>query len=286
MLRAALVGGLLLLVGMASAQDVGPIKTENDVQYGQVGDVKLHLDIARPEKLDKPAPCIVIIHGGGWRGGNRMAHRPQIVEFAKRGYVSATIGYRLIPHRFPAAVEDVKCAVRYLRAHAKQYNLDPNRIGAIGFSAGGHLSMMLGVMGKDDGLEGEGGWKDQSSQVQCVVSYFGPTNLGASDIPVQVQGLVNDFLGSTAEENAEVRKTASPLTYVSQGDAPLLIFQGTKDPLVPHSQALAMIDSLTKHEIPSRIEILVGAQHGWGGKEIIRTANAGFQWFDEHLKGK
>src|SRR6476660_900073 len=130
------------------------------------------MDIARPEKAAKPAPCIVVIHGGGWRGGNFKVHVPQILDFAKRGYVSATVQYRLVPTaRFPSQIEDVKCAVRYLRANADKYNIDKNRIGAIGFSAGAHLSMLLGTMDKKDGLEGDGGSPSESSKVQAVVSY-------------------------------------------------------------------------------------------------------------------
>ncbi len=102
---------------------------------------------------------------------------------AQQGYVSATIGYRLAPkHKFPAQVNDVKCAIRFLRAHADEYGIDPNRIGACGFSAGAHLAMMLGVVQKKDNLEGDGGNPDQSSAVQAVVSYFGPTDLTAEDI--------------------------------------------------------------------------------------------------------
>ena len=171
---------------------------EPDIEFGKGGEVSLQLDLARPEKATGPLPCIVVIHGGGWRGGNFKQHIPQILAFAKQGYVSATIQYRLAPAaRFPAQIEDVKCAVRFLRANSTKYNLDPDRIGAIGFSAGAHLSMMLGTMDKADGLEGEGGNPDQSSKVQAVVSYFGPTDLSAADIPANVVGMINDFVGAT-----------------------------------------------------------------------------------------
>src|SRR5262245_44351265 len=182
------------------AQDKPPevpagIKYEPDIVFGKGGEVELAMDIARPEKLDKPVPCVVFVHGGAWRGGNRKVHVPQILDFAKRGYVAATVSYRLIPvGRFPAQVEDVKCAIRYLRANAEKHHLDPNKIGAVGFSAGGHLVMLLGVMDKADGLEGNGGHADQSSKVNAVVAFFGPTELGADDLPARSAGLVNDFL--------------------------------------------------------------------------------------------
>lgn len=281
---------LLAVPTLLPAQDKGPkvpdgVLYQPDVVFGKGGDVELALDIARPEKLDQPAPCVVFIHGGAWRGGNRKQHVPQILEFAKRGYVAATIQYRLIPiARFPAQVEDVKCAIRYLRANADKHQLDPNKIGAVGFSAGGHLVMLLGVMDKADGLEGTGGNADQSSKVNAVVAFFGPTELAASDIPAVSVGLVNDFLDSTKEENPEVRKTASPITYVDKADAPLLIYQGTKDPLVPHTQAFLMADAMTKAGMPGRVEILIGAGHGWGQPELNRTIEGTAAFLAEHLK--
>jgi acetyl esterase/lipase len=220
MIRNMSLIALLLATSTALAQDKGPdvpagVKYEPDIVFGKGGDVELSLDLARPENLDHKTPCVVFIHGGAWRGGNRKVHVPQILDFAKRGYVAVTVSYRLIPvARFPGQVEDVKCAIRYLRANADKHHIDPNKIGAVGFSAGGHLVMMLGVMDKADGLEGNGGNPDQSSKVNAVVAFFGPTELGADDIPEVSVGLVNDFLGSTEAENAAVRKTASPITYV------------------------------------------------------------------------
>src|SRR6476660_6294538 len=143
------------------------VKYEKDIEFGTGGETKLKLDTARPEKADKRLPCIVVIHGGGWRGGNFKVHVPQIFDFAKLGYVSATVQYRLVPvGRWPAQIEDVKCAVRYLRANAEKYGIDKNRLGAIGFSAGAHLSLLLGTMDAKDGLEGSGGNPEQSSKVQ------------------------------------------------------------------------------------------------------------------------
>lgn len=258
---------------------------EKDVIYGRGGDEDLKLDLSRPRNSDKPAPCIVVIHGGAWRAGNKAGHDNLTWMFAERGYVSATIGYRFCPkHPFPAQVEDAKCAVRYLRAHADKYGIDSNRVGAIGFSAGAHLSLMLGVMGKDDGFEGSGGWQDQPSQVSAVVSYFGPTDLAADDIPDLSKPLVKDFIGGTPQEKPEPTRQASPITYVSKGDAPILFFQGTKDPLVPHTQAYRMIESLTKAGVPARAEILVGAGHGWGGNDLQRTITHTLDFFNEQLK--
>lgn len=280
---------LLASVGQQqpAAQPPAGVSFQKEIVYGTGAGEELTLNLALPEKADGPLPCIVVIHGGAWRAGNKAGHDRQTWDFAQRGYVSATVGYRFCPkHVFPAQVEDVKCAVRFLRANAEKFGIDPKRIGAVGFSAGAHLSMMLGVMGKDDGLEGSGGNPDQPSQVQAVVSYFGPTDLLASDIPDRSMPLLKDFVGGTQTENAEGHKRASPITYVSAGDAPTLIFQGTKDPLVPHTQAYKMIEALTVAGVPGRAEILVGAGHGWGGKDLERTVAETNAFFDEHLKAK
>jgi len=292
--RVACAVGVWIAVASVQAQQL-PVQVpkqvpesvtfEKDIVYGKGGDDELKLDLSRPKNGDKPAPCIVVIHGGAWRAGNKAGHDNLTWMFAERGYVSATIGYRFCPkHPFPAQVEDAKCAVRYLRAHADKYGIDPQRVGAIGFSAGAHLSLMLGVMGKDDGFEGTGGWADQPSQVSAVVSYFGPTDLAADDIPDLSKPLVKDFIGGTPQEKPEPTRQASPITYVSKGDAPILFFQGTKDPLVPHTQAYRMIESLTAAGVPARAEILVGAGHGWGGNDLQRTITHTLDFFNEQLK--
>ncbi len=258
---------------------------EPGVTYCKVGDIELKLDLARPTKVIEPRPCIVMIHGGGWRGGDRSAHSDATVKLADQGYVAATVSYRFAQVApFPAQVEDVKAAIRFLRANATKYGLDPNKIGAVGFSAGAHLSMLLGTMDKEDGLEGNGGNLDQSSKVQAVVAFFGPTDLAADDYPEAVVFMIDDLVGAKGADGLAMKKKASPITYVSKGDAPTLIFHGTKDRLVPWNQATKMADALDKHGVPGRVELLVGADHGWGGIEIIRTLEQTMKFFDEHLK--
>lgn len=260
------------------------IAYDRDVEYGRGGNERLYLDLARPQQLTEVAPCILVIHGGAWRAGNRRSHTDLVLKLAQAGYVAATVQYRFCPDNpFPAQIEDVKCAVRFLRAHADRYGIDSTRIGAIGFSAGAHLSMLLGVMGPADGLEGNGGWAEFDSQVQAVVAFFGPTDLTANDLPNASQQLVRDFLGGTLQERLEAYKAASPITYVSKGDAPLLMFQGTRDPLVPHTQAYRMVEALTKAEVPGRVELLVGQAHGWGGAELNHTLEQSFKFFEARL---
>ncbi len=277
------VAVVCLSAGQVQAQD--EIDVLSDVVYGKGGDVDLHLDLARPKNLTAPAPCIVVIHGGAWRQGDKSMHANEIRLFAKQGFVSATIQYRFCPrYRFPAQVEDVKCAVRYLRAHADKYGIDPHRIGAIGFSAGAHLSMMLGAMDPGDGLEGEGGWPDQPSKIQAVVSFFGPTELAADDIPEPSIPLVNALIGGPKEENLQAFRDASPLTYISKGDAPMLLFQGTEDALLPYSQAIKMVTAMTEADVPGRVEFLIDAGHGWGGADRELTVEAASKFFQRYLR--
>ena len=283
----SLISGFFLLANPLSAADT--VTIQSDIVYGTVGETKLYMDIAYPSKSLAPKPCIVVIHGGAWMHGNKSMHTDDIKYFAKQDYVSVSVGYRLAPnHRFPAQVEDVKCAIRYLRANCKKFNIDPNQIGAVGYSAGAHLSMMLGTMDKEDGFEGKGGWPDESSKIQAVVSYFGPTQLDASDIPPDSVPLVSTFIGGSLQEKPEAYRQASPLTYVSSEDAPMLLFQGTSDPLVPYSQAIKMVTAMSHHNVPGRVELLMNADHGgnWGIEELKRTQASTSAFFEKHLKNQ
>lgn len=276
-----------LTIARADEPAVKPeIEVRENVEYGTGGGEKLTLHLAKPKEIAEPAPAIVFIHGGGWRQGNKDAYHDMIRQAAERGYVAITVGYRFAPkHIFPAQVEDVKCAVRWLRAHADELKVDPNRVGATGDSAGGHLSMMLGTTEPSDGLEGNGGWDNQSSKVQAVVAYYGPTDFLA-EYPAVTRPIIESFLGGKLDARREEYRRASPVTYVSKDDAPTLIFQGTKDILVPYQQAFEMIDAFTKVGVPGRVEIMLGAAHGWKGEERKRTEAETFDFFDEYLSKK
>jgi len=219
-----------------------------------------------------------------FRTYHRNDFNPLVKKIARRGYVAVTVSYRLAPkYPFPAQIEDVKCAVRYLRAHAKKYNIDPKRIGAVGMSAGAHLAMMIGAMDKPDGLEGNGGWADRSSKVQAVVSFVGPTDLTRTDFPDRVKGILQGFIGGSLEEKPDSYAAASPITYLDKSDAPMLLFHGTKDPLIPNTQAFVMAEALTKAEIPGRVELLLGKGHGWGEPHMSQTLEKTYLFFDQQL---
>lgn len=283
-LVSALILSAVLCLRAWAAQPPDNVNFEKDVVYGKVGDVELKLNISRQKGAQGALPCVVVIHGGGWAAGDRSGHNDITWRFAQRGYVSATVGYRLAPkYLFPAQIQDVKCAVRFLRANAEKYNVDPKRIGAVGFSAGAHLSMMLGTMDKEDGLDDSGGSEGQSSKVQAVVSYFGPTDM-TTEYPPTSKNILATWIGGSLADKADAYKKASPITYVKPGSAPMLLFQGTKDVLVPYQQAIVMVEAMTKAGVPGRVELIAGANHGWGGDEMARTGVETLAFFDKYLR--
>lgn len=262
----------------------GLIDLRRDVLYGTADGEPLTLHLALPRVRRGPSPVIVFLHGGAWREGSKDTYIPDIQKAALFGYVGVSVDYRLAPqHCFPAQIEDCKCAIRWLRAHAQELAIDPQRIGAIGFSAGGHLALLLGTTTPADGLEGTGDWSEYPSDVQAVVSYFGPTDF-TRPYPVESRALIEDFLGGTLDERPEVYAQASPLSYVSPGDAPTLLLHGTADRLVPHEQAVRMLDAFAAAGVAGRAELILGADHTWGGPELERTHRAAYAFFDRWLR--
>jgi acetyl esterase/lipase len=203
----------------------------------------------------KPRPGIVVIHGGGWLEGDRSSFASRkhgvpgnIEDFAELGFVAVTINYRLSGEApFPAALEDCKCAVRWLRARAKEYNLDPKRIGAYGNSAGGHLAMLLGMVGKDAGLEGDGPDQEESSAVQAVASDSGPTDLLFQYQHGPLKEVVSKFMGGAPDgERAALYKKASPIHQIGKDTPPLLLIYGGADDQVPVETADRFVLALSR----------------------------------------
>ena len=180
----------------------------------------------------------------------------------------------------------MKAAVRWLKANAKKYKVDPERIGAIGFSAGGHLALMLGLTGPSDGLEGDVSAGAPDSRVKAVVNYFGPTDLAAKDIPEICKPWSRTSWAARPRRNPRPRPRRLRSTFVSKDDAPVLTFQGTKDPLVPYTQAIKLADAMTSAGVPGRVELIwsgpstAGAAPRWSG-----PSDETFRFFDRYLKG-
>ena len=230
---------------------------------------------------------IVFIHGGGWRSGDKAGSLGSLVPFVATGnYVGATINYRLSGEAiWPAQIHDCKAAIRWLRANAPKYHIDPARIGVWGGSAGGHLVNMLGVSGDVRELDGQGGSPGQSSRVSCVVSFCGPANFLA---PKRFEGgrrpsAVDQLLGGPLEEKQELARQASPITYVTPDDPPFLLVHGTADGTVPCEQAELFHEALRKAGVGATFVKIVGGGHGIGGEEVRGRVQA---FFEKHLRGQ
>lgn len=281
------------LVGTTAACDEVAVKKE--ITYGTGGDTELKLDLAQPVG-DGPFPAIVFIHGGGWHAGNRHAYDQQIKEAAKRGYVAATITYRLMdvgengPERstaepnFPAQIHDAKAAIRWMRTNADEYNADPDRIGVTGGSAGGHLSLLVGLADAEAELEGEGGHADQSSRVQAVVNFFGPTEMSSCHEKSSVAWMLRLFMDGKPGEVPATYEKASPITHVSSDDPPVLTLHGDQDKLVPVEQAKKLDKAMKEAGVPHKLVILEGQGHGFGGQVQEKAMEAMWNFFDKHLK--
>ncbi|MHB1425854.1 MAG: alpha/beta fold hydrolase [Gemmataceae bacterium] len=264
------------------------IQFESGLVFAKIGTTELKLDLAMPTAGEGPFPVILCLHGGGWISGEREKMKGTIEVLARRGYVAVSPDYRLAPReRFPAQIEDCKAAVRWLRANADKYRINPERIGAFGFSAGAHLACLLGVTGKDDGLEGKGGNAEQSSAVQAVVSFFGPTDFTRPVFSKEVREKhLEPFLGGAAEEKAEVYRRASPLTYVNKNAPPFLFVHGTADTIVPIEQSEAMVKKLQDAGVSARLIEMEGEGHFWDWQHENRLKSLAHmaKFFDENLK--
>ena len=245
------------------APAIHPVREELDVVYSHAGGEDLQLDVFAPKDAAGPLPAVVILHGGGWTKGSHDLLRPLAGILAAQGYVATSVGYRMAPrHKFPAQIHDVKCAVRWLRANADRYQIDRQRIGVLGFSAGAHLALLLGLTEASDGLEGEGGNAEQSSRVQAVINVSGPTDLTRPEWPETTRAVIFDLLGGSRELIPGTYRAASPLTYVHRGAPPVLTIHGTADPMVPYEQAKLLHTALRRARVNSRLELLHGQDHG------------------------
>lgn len=286
---------LLAVLGLPSVlvAENPAVKVMPNITYCKVDEVELQVDLAMPAESEGPFPAIVCLHGGGWRGGHRtdlskplpqLNDKSLIEELAAHGYVAMTVSYRLAPdHKFPAQVIDCKTAVRWLRAHAEEYHVNPDKIGAVGFSAGGHLSSMLGCVDPDAELEGTE-YLDQSSKVQVVVNWFGPCDIaGYKGGPLEPIFLI-PWLGASFADNPDLHKQASPIAYVDKSDAPTLFLHGTEDPLVPLDQSERMLQALKDVGIEAELLIMEGEGHGWMGEKLEQSNQRMMKFFEDHLK--
>ena len=251
-------------------------EVQTDVEFGNVKGRALKLDVIR-YRDQKVRPAVIFYHGGSWSGGSKDEFGDLRMRLAQHGYVVFSVDYRLSGEAiFPAQVEDCKCAVRWLRAHAQEYGVDPRRIGAWGSSAGAHLAALLGTAGDAKDLEGSGGFSEYSSRVQAVVDMYGPSDftatstatipkslpLDAPNHPDNPKSAVARFLGGPLSQVPEQGRRASVTTYVSPDDCPFLILHGDHDALVPLQQSKLLAEILTKAGVPNKLLVFPGGVHG------------------------
>jgi acetyl esterase/lipase len=283
-LAAAAMGKVELLDSEVDVPD--GVKEIADIEYCSVGGVSLMLNLALPEEAEGPVPGLIFIHGGAWKSGGREVYHFYTYTFARQGYAAATISYRLSGQaEFPAAVEDAKCAVRWMRAHAEDYGIDPNNIAVIGGSAGGHLAMMVGYSDESE-FQGEGGYQDVSAAVQAVVNFYGPYDLTTQ--MAKESGDVKDFLGATYEEDPDVYLEASPMQHLDEDDPPTLVFHGTVDDIVPVAQSDKLAARLKELGVPSEYQRFEGWPHTM---DLARPVNERCRWFmyrffEKHLSSE
>ncbi len=281
----------LLAVGLSQAADLpvpDNVTFARDVEYSDAAGQHLQVNVAQPKDGAGPFPAIVCIHGGGFRAGKRESYDKLCLTLAQRGYVAITVTYRLAPEfPFPAAVQDCKTAVRWLRSQAETYHIDPTRIGVTGGSAGGHLAQFLGVTMGVKEFEGDG-YNDQSSAVSCVVNFYGPSDFTKSyGKSVDAAEVLPLFFGGDLTTKRKEHIIGSPLYWVTPDAAPALCVHGTEDPYVAFEQATWMVDKLKAAEVEATLLPIEGAGHGFKKPEDAARAEAALlEFFDAHLMKK
>jgi acetyl esterase/lipase len=256
------VGGLSLVdaiwgpVGAASGRTI---------TYCVEGGQALAMTLFAPSSDEASRPAVLEVHGGGWQHGSRLLSLSEsgaATDLVDAGFVVASIDYRLAPaNPWPDQIIDVKCAVRYLRAHADDLGIDPNRIAALGTSAGGQLVSLLGTTGTS-ALWDTGPYPDESSAVEAVVDEFGPADLDAGGWPPGSIAMIQRVFGAAPGSSSPVLAQASPVAHVSAGDPPFLIVQGTVDQVVPMTQSEQLAAQLRTDHVPVDLVMVAGGRHG------------------------
>jgi acetyl esterase/lipase len=251
------------------------VKVIKDLQYGTGSGRALLLDLYLPETSEKPLPLIIWIHGGAWLAGSKDGGSPAL-QFTAEGYAVAHVGYRLSGEAtFPAQINDCKGAIRWLRANAKQHNISPEKFIAWGSSAGGHLAALVGTTGDVKDLEGTVNDLKESSRVQAVIDWYGPTDLlrmnetesdRRHDAPNSAE---SKLIGGPILENKEKAAKASPTSYITKGMPPFLIMHGDHDLEVPIRQSEILVEGLKKVGADVTFIAIKGAGHGIGGPQAI-----------------
>ena len=247
-----------------------------DLTYAKYGDRTLEMDLYRPKITRGALPAVVCIHGGGWAKGSKANYTKIAQALAGRGYVAVAISYRLSGEApFPAAIHDCKAAVRFLRANALAYGINPNKIGAIGSSAGGHLAALLATSHGVEELEGKGGNPTHSSRIQAAVPMGAQTDfLSERTREVSKERLIwKQFMGGAQQERPKAYRLASPIEHLDKDDPPCLFITGETDDA--STRAAKFRRRMSDLGVSSEIELIDGAPHGFLTKQV---------WFDQMVE--
>ena len=260
-----------------------------DIVYKNVNGRDLRLDIYSPKSITHPLPVVLWIFGNRWSRGSK--DHPPPLDLMSRGYIIVSVEYRLSGEApFPAAIEDCKAAVRWIRANAATYHFDPDHIGAWGHSAGGHLAALLGTSGGVAELEGTGDNSTFSSRVQAVCDMAGPSDIvqfyeavsnSNNDMARIAKSSIEQFLGGSSEQNRAKAIAASPTTYVSKDDPPFLIIHGENDMSIPVSQSKVLASKLKAAGVHVALIVDENRGHGIGGPAFAQEITS---FFDKYLK--
>lgn len=266
------------------------IHSHHDITFARYGDRKLQLDLFRPRQRDDRLPEIICIHGGGWWKGERGDHEELAQALAAKGFVTVTISYRLSAEQpFPAQINDAKAAVRWLRANATTYGVKADAIGAIGHSAGGHLTALLATSGGIKQLEGVGGNEEQSSSIQAAVAIGAQSDFEATHIrnnfryPDKLAMLWTPFLGGAYRDVPKRYHAASPASYLDSGDQPLAFIAGETDHVSTRADDTRR--RLMGLGVPTGLTIIPGTGHGVFQKQVWfdQVVNTSAAFFQLHL---
>ncbi len=249
------------LAGLAPRAQAAEATVLRDVCYGEAGGERLLMDIYRPTS-GGPHAVVVLVHGGGWLGGNKEGHRQTGLMLARNGYAACSIDYRLAPkHPYPAAFDDCQRAVRWIRKHAFEHEFDPRRIAALGDSAGGHLVALIGVRDTRDRSDPE--LRGYSSRPNAVVAYYGAHELKRMWLIEMAHRPLTAWLGGPPEGLEKRYEETSPVSMVTSRACPFLLIHGSSDTVNPLEQSELMHAALRKAGVDSTLLVLPGAGHGW-----------------------
>ena len=265
------------------------VQAYRDLAYVENGHDRQKLDLYVPE-AQEPLPVIIWIHGGGWQAGSKDGCPPLRAGYTDQGYAVASIGYRLSGDAtFPAQIEDCKAAIRWLRAHADKYGLDPKRFGVWGSSAGGHLVALVGTSGDVEEFD-VGAHLDVSSRVQAVCDYYGPTDFkvfvttARYERHASTESPESKLIGGAVQENPDKVARVNPITYVSKDDPPFLIVHGDEDGTVPHNQSELLFEALKASGVPVHFHTIHGAGHGGPAFNEPVIGDMVREFFEKRLK--